>query len=459
MATAMKNTDKAKWVITIISMIALFLVPEGDFYTWNVKMFLVTTVGALFCLAFSLLDITLIGLLLPFSWLLFNVAPAAVVFAPWTNLALYMMLGSLILGEALNESGVLTRISYIIMIKLGSSYTKLLLAFFLVGVVISFLTFGGGYALMAALCASFCIALGIMGTNKAVVIGLTCMVSSVAAKAFLYCPGNYGVILASAQTILPDLNITFFQAVSSNWPMGLVALAIVFIVAKVYKDDNPLEGREYFQTKLAELGPWQRKEKMALAVLILLMALLLTTSFTGIDTMLLFCLVPLLMFMPGIDAASTNCLKRVHYGAVFFGGACIGIGAVSGYLGFGQLVSTYLVPLFQSSNPFFIFALFFAIIFVLNFLLTPVAIFGVMSLPLFTLCLQLGLDPQTFVYAFAHSAELILMPYEYLPYLVVYSFGMMNMSDFIKVNVIRCIVYFLGFMIVLIPYWHIIGLL
>ena len=460
MTAKLNKMDLLKWGITLAIMLILFLIPETGFYTWNVKMFFVITMGGLCCIAMDMLPLTLIGLLLPFLWILFNVAPAAVVFSPWTNLALYTMLGALIFGAGMGDSGLLKRISFWMMTKINGSWYKLLLGFFVTGVFLSLITFAGGYVLFIALVASFCISVDIMKTKKAVVLALVCMVASIASKAFIYCPGNYSIILGAAQSVLPGFTINFVQAIAANWPMMFVALAIVFIVAKIfYKDDTPLEGRAYFEERLAEMGPITRKEKAAAIVLIIMIALLLVTPFMGQDPSLIFCLVPLLLFIPGIDAADPKCLNQVDYGMVFFGGCCIGIGAVSSYLGLGVVLGNILTPLFNSGNTFMIFGLLFLVIFVLNFLLTPVAIYGVLSVPLFTICLGLGLDPSTFVFAMMHSAELVLFPYEYLPYLVLFSFGMVTMKDFIKVNIIRTIIYFAGIMLILVPYWHLIGLL
>ena len=55
-------------------------------------------------------------------------------------------------------------------------------------------------------------------------------------------------------------------------------------------------------------------------------------------------------------------------------------------------------------------------------------------------------------------SEAIIFPYEYVPYLLVFSFGMISMKDFIKMSVVRCIIYALGLMLFLIPYWKLIGI-
>ena len=70
-----------------------------------------------------------------------------------------------------------------------------------------------------------------------------------------------------------------------------------------------------------------------------------------------------------------------------------------------------------------------------------------------------GLPAVTVVYTILHGIEALVFPYEYVAYLVVYSFGMMTMKEFIKMNVIRTVLCFLGLMFICIPYWMLIGLM
>ena len=43
--------------------------------------------------------------------------------------------------------------------------------------------------------------------------------------------------------------------------------------------------------------------------------------------------------------------------------------------------------------------------------------------------------------------------------MIVYGFGMITMKDFLKINILRSVIFFAGFLLILIPYWMLIGLL
>ena len=91
--------------------------------------------------------------------------------------------------------------------------------------------------------------------------------------------------------------------------------------------------------------------------------------------------------------------------------------------------------------------------------MTPTAIFAMISEPMCIVAETLGYSTVPFLLATNACSEAILFPYEYIPYLIVFSFGMMSMKDFIKTNVLRSVLFFAGFLVILIPYWMIIGLL
>ena len=91
--------------------------------------------------------------------------------------------------------------------------------------------------------------------------------------------------------------------------------------------------------------------------------------------------------------------------------------------------------------------------------MTPMAIWALLTAPLMQVAIDLGLNQLPFLYCLLSCAEAIIFPYEYVPYLTVYAFGMMTMGDFIKLNTVRCAIFVAGFLGVLIPFWMLIGLI
>ena len=464
MSVALNKNIYIKWAITILGTLSLLLIPcsaEG-FYTPTVRIFCMTTVFFLFCMGFEILENLMIGILLPVCYYWFGCAPMQTIMSGWLQVTLYMSVCGFLLGIVLSEVGVLNRLAYILMAKVGSGYFSLLFAIFIVGVILTALTMGGAYYITAALCLGLIIALDIRDTKMAASICMACILGSVSAKSFTYCVTYYSIIMGMAPQVFSDgLTISMLDSYIANWPMMVVCIFILWIISKWYKSDRELGSKEYFQKQLDKLGNWTRDEKIALIILAGIMVYMVTTNFTGFDSSLAMLIGPWLFFVPGIKCANPRvCFKNIPFDMIFFIAACMCIGTVASSLGFGQLIATYCVPIFTNSgnNIFVIMAVLFAIVFILNFLMTPMAIWALVTAPLVSIGLSLGINAEVFIYALMHSAELIIFPYEYVPYLTVYAYGMITMKDFVKMNILRCFIYLIGIFIILIPYWSVIGL-
>lgn len=171
--------------------------------------------------------------------------------------------------------------------------------------------------------------------------------------------------------------------------------------------------------------------------------------------------IPYLAFLPFVKAADAETLKEVSFEMLFFAVACMAIGTVATSLGLSQMVSIFAGKMLggESVSMFKISAAVFAVVFILNFLMTPMAIWSLASAPIIGMALEMGLNPVPFVYMLISTAEAIIFPYEYVPYLILYGLGFMGMKDFIVLNVFRSGAFFIGFMVLLIPWWMLIGLL
>ncbi len=458
-----KNPDLIKWIVTLALTGLLLVLPATDFYTMQIRLFFAITVFNICLAAFELLPIPAIGLLLTGAYIGFNVAPVETVMSPWLSTTLYMVLGGYGLAGILEKSGLLNRIAFKMMSKTGSNYMVLLFCIFFTGIVLTIVTFGRGYIILAVLCVGLCQSLKIMGTRMTVGICWACMLGAISAKTFVYCVSMYAVITGASNGMVSMSEITFFKAIFDNWPMMVVSMVILFVIGKWYgpRSDTKLEGKEYFAKQAQNLGKFDKKEKSATVFLIVLFILLCTESIHGISNAVVFMLLPWLMLLPIFGQDAKDVLKSINFGMMFFIAACLSIGSVASSLGFGDVLSETFVSALNSGggSTLIIFGCVFLMVFVLNFIMTPMAIWGIFTAPVLTVAAGLGLNLLPFVYALGHSAEAILLPYEYTPYLIVYSFGLISMKDFMVTSVVRCIIYFAGFLFLLVPYWHLIGLL
>lgn len=241
--------------------------------------------------------------------------------------------------------------------------------------------------------------------------------------------------------------------------MFIVSCIILVVVNKVWKTDISLQSREYFKNELNKMGKMGKTEKKAVVFLVAFFALLISGPFTGIDANLLFALMPWILLLPGVNVATSKSIHQMNWQNLFFIASCMAIGTVASSMGLGNLIAKMAEPYMTSAGTIGFFVIIFVITFVLNFIMTPLAIWSLITLPMCEIAMNIGMSIRPVAYALVMSSEAIMLPYEYVPYLIVFSFGMISMSDFIKMNLLKCVLTLVGIICLQIPYWMLIGVL
>ena len=255
------------------------------------------------------------------------------------------------------------------------------------------------------------------------------------------------MLQAGAGSVVEGYTIVWYAFLLRNLPTALYLIVFVFLLTKIYKTkDSDVENcKEHFIEQYKEMGPISIKEKKAAIMLAILMLLLLSSPFTGI--------------FPGIRVAEESCIRRIDMGMIFFIVSCVGIGTVGSALGVGQIISDLIAPMLEGKSP--VVALMALLIFgiLANFALTPTAMLTSLSGPIAAIAQSIGLPVDAAMYALAHSTDLIFLPYEFVPYLIFFSFGAISMGDFVKISTMRVALFLVFYLVVLIPFWYLLGVL
>ena len=454
-----KNSTLIKWIVCAILAILPLLLPNTELFTINFKVFLAVTIFCLALAAFELVHEMFIAMMMPALWLLFKVAPAATVFSPWIGTTIYMIAGAFFLAASLQDCGLLQRIAYMLLCKVKGNWFALLVSIMMVGIVLNLFCSGMGYLVMASLAAGLVISLKGMKKNIGAGVAAAVMLGSCTSHSYTYQAACWGVIMRMGEEYLAPTDITPLSIILHCWPLFFVSLIILYIISRMYKPEDGLGEITYFQEQLALMGQITRREKVNMVIMVILLVYIFTIDIHGMSLDLGFAILPWLLLIPGIDGADNSTLKKMNVIMLFFIAACMGIGTVVTSMGMGDAITDLCQNLLAGNNsPMIIMAVVFALVFLLNFLMTPLAIFALIITPLCTLAVDAGLSPIPFAYAANACSEALILPYEYVPYLVVYSFGMISSKDFIKVNIVRSVIFFTGFLFLLVPYWYLIGL-
>ncbi|MGM9608527.1 MAG: SLC13 family permease [Oscillospiraceae bacterium] len=445
--------------VTVLIPVLIMLIPLSDVFTSNIRIFFAITVFGLLSLAFELLPMMMVSCLLPASYLFLGLAEAGRIFGMWTTVNPLMLVGAFLLANILDEIGLLKRIAYWLAIRCGGSYAGIIVVSILVGVISRFL---GSAVVGAVFCYGICKSLNLKGRPAAAGIMLSGAVACGTAAFFIYTPMDMSIILGYLQGIDPEFTITYSSFLLQNLPAVLFLVAYGFLAYKMFKDDGGISGKAYFQEEYAKLGKMKRNEKIAGVLTILLVIFLFTTSLHHIDAAWGFIVIPWLMFLPGVNIDAPNAIKNINIHVIFFAVCCIAIGNVAMAVGVGDLISATVVPIFealQNVGNYLVYLVTWIFGFLLNFILTPMAMLGVGTMPVAEIAANLGIGVKGMLYLFYLTTDAIVMPYESMVYVIPFAFGMIKMKDFIKFGAVRVIIALLIALFIMVPYWTLIGIL
>ena len=126
-------------------------------------------------------------------------------------------------------------------------------------------------------------------------------------------------------------------------------------------------------------------------------------------------------------------------------------------LGAEKLISTLVSPLIAGQSSLSVLLLLLFMGTVCNLFMTPYAMMAALSLPFGSLGVAAGITPLSSIMTLMMSTDLIFMPYEIAPCLLMYSFGMISMGNFVKFYSFKTVATFLFFICCIWPYWKLCG--
>lgn len=465
LAMAVETSVKAgkgnliKWLVALGIPLGLLLVPTNATYSYEVKMFLFVTALGILIVAFELMDLMAISMMFPVGYLVVGLVPMEVAYSAWTQTMPMVVIGGYLLANILERIGLLQRIAYWCILKVGGSYYGLLYGILIAGTILNTATGGNAWVIMAAFTYGLCKTFKLGKTIDSAIIMLVGAFSAGASCVFIYTPYFMSILLNSARTVDPTASLTWIQFFMHMFPYLLFIVGLTWLLPKVFKPTQKLPGKEFFTAEYKKLGKMSRDEIKGAIATVALIGFMLTGEWHGIGLDWAFIVIPWLMFVPGMKIGTTEDVKKIDFSMVFFCVACLSIGITSGYLGIGKLLADVLVPILAPLSTTVVMGAVYVIAVLLNFLLTPFAILAGFSEPIAQIAGGLGINPMGALYAMYIGMDQLLMPYEYLSYLIFYAFGLIKIKDFMKILGLKMALATLLVLVVMIPWWNMFGLI
>jgi sodium-dependent dicarboxylate transporter 2/3/5 len=453
----MKHKPPIFWAITIILPLIIMMLPTGALFTPRIRLFAAITACAVLTFAFETLPLLVPSILLPIAYLLSGLAPASVIFAPWSTVIPWMFMGGILAAICLESVGLLRRIAYWCIIKTGGTYNRILYGIMVAGIILNLLVPAQAVIPLAAFTFGICRALDLGPSKASAGIMLAGATAALMPLFFFYNP-NFAVILGAASPVYRE-QITWFQYFYHNAPTIAWSFFLIYLISTLFKPDKPIDAKEFIISEYTKLGRLSIPEKKGIVVTMLLLAFLLTAQIHKINIGWGFAIAGCLMYVPGINIGTEDDIKHVSFPLVFFVTACMSIGALANVLGVGNIMAGTMLPLVKSSGSTVTLAFVWFLTVAANFLMTPLAIWAALSAPLAKLAISLGIDPRAFFYTIFQGTDQIILPYEYILVLIFFSFGLIRVRDFARFFSIKMVFNIVFITVIMVPYWKLIGLL
>jgi len=455
---SMSMRDLMIMIMTFALPLVILLIPTNELFSPQIRLYLAITFFAIITFIFGNINQTAVAILLPVAYVVIAQAPAAAVFSPWSTYIPWFIIGGLFLANVMERTNLLKRIAYNSILLTGASYNGIIWGLALAGVILYLLIPGNTVFPLAALAYGLCKALNLEVGKETAGITMAASIAALLPGWFIF-NANYGLLTGLGKGVAGDVNLTWIQYLMYNSANILFYAFMFWIITKMFKPSVPINAKEYFKVQLEKLGKMSVDEKKVLIMSVMLFAFLLTTQYHKVEAGWGFIIFPMLLYFPGFNVATNDDLKNVNYGMAIFTAACMGIGTTAGALGLGKVVAAVIMPVLAGKGIMFIFGSVYAMIFSLNFLMTPLAIMSAFTLPLTEIAMSFGINPAAWYMFIQIAIDAIVLPYEYVLYLIFFSFGIVKLSDFVKFQATKSVLTIVFFFVVLIPFWRIIGFL
>jgi anion transporter len=398
-------------------------------------------------------------------WVL-KVVPFESAFSGFADQTPWFLFGAGLIGMMATKSGLARRLAYIVMARVGASYSRLLLGLILSSLLLTFLVPSG----IACVVIMAAVALGLMqvfGLSRGSNIGRGLFVT------LTYTAGIFDkMVIAGASSILSRGLIeksTNIQVYWSQWLLAFMPCALVMIfsiwrlVIWLYPpEEGALEGGAAFlRDALVKMGPWTQDEKRSLLLMLIAIALWATDLIHHISPAVIGIGIGLLAAVPGVGVLDQEDLKRLNYLPVFFTAAAISMGNV---LVQTKALNAMTAIMFDWMRPWItnVFSLAFVpywTAFAYHIFLGNELSMLATSMPaLINFAIANGIHPLPLALVWAFSAGAKIFVYQSGVMVAGYSYGYFEPKDLLRVGLALTIAESLALLLIVPFYWPLIGI-
>lgn len=448
------------WFFSLVCAFLVLVCCKAGGLAPNASNFLAVTVLAICIWGFSLLADGLVAVMLPMAYILLGVGTPAQMLSSWTKSMGWLILGGLMTGLVLQQTGLAHRIAIWSLHVTGSSFRRLIWGLLLAGFFIAPLmpTSVGKTIIFGIICIGICEALDIKPFTREASTLFMAGYLAVAGPRLGFLTGSGEIALNVQMLANTGTQISYLEYFVQNFvPCVVYSVLSVLLLLVVMRPRSTKDARQWVEKKYAELGPMSLKEKKASVLFLLLIILMMTDKWHGINIAWIMMVIGFVGFLPGFDLVESKKFSSLNFTPVLFVLGCMSIGSAAQVTGMDKAISQFIMPFLQGKGELGTTIAAFGAGAALNFLLTPVAAVSTFTIPLAEIAKSLDFNPVAPVYSFLLGLDQYVLPYEFAPFLYIFSLGYIRMKYLVTVFAWRALLALALLICVFYPFWKLTG--
>ena len=408
----------------------------------------------------------LTGLIGCFLFWALRVVKFDVAFGGFADETPWFLFGAILFGMMATKSGLARRLAYLVMLRVGNTYARLLLGLILSDFLLTFLVPSGiaRVVIMAAIAIGLVDAFG-LGIGSNVGRGMFIIVT--------YTAGIFDkMMIAGAASITARgliEKVGHVEVLWSRWFLGYLPCSVITIFVAwrltlwLFPPEKPglPGGGEHLRTELKKMGAWTRLEKKALALMLIAITFWLTDMIHHISPAVIGLGIGLFAVLPRLGVLDMDDLKRLNYLPVFFVAAAISMGQVlvntKALDVLTNVMFAWMEPLL--TNVYASTLVLYWTAFIYHFFLaSEVSMLGTSIPLLMNFATTHGLDPLSLgmIWTFASGGKIFV--YQSAVMIVGYSYGYFDSRDMLRVGLALTVIESALLLLVVPFYWPLIGI-
>lgn len=463
---------KTVWVtLAILSAAAVWFTPAQDGLTVPGQRAIALFSGVFVLFLTEAIPLAVTSLLIPPLAVLAGITNIKGALDGFSSPSVYLIVGAFVLAVAMVKTHLAERITYLILIRTGSSPRRITLGVTLANIVLAFLvpSSTARTAVLLPECLSILALFGIAGRSRfAANLLLTLTMTNATIGAGILTATVPNPVTIELISKAGGHVISYAEWLAYGFPPALFMTFLTWLLIQIVfwpeASASEAEVDRKIHENLIAMGPTSSAEWRALVVFVGILLFWATQSLTGLDTTVVCLLGVGVLFLPKIgvlDWETAN--KGVSWQVLLIAGGGISLGDLLMKTEAARwLANTIFHGLgLGSASTLFVIVAVMLIVQFLHIIFVGTTAMATAILPIvLAMAGTAGISPL----ALALPAGMIiggyplLMFYNTLPNVIVYGTGRLNVLDFLKVGVAVCAIACLVYALCAATYWQWLGL-